>query len=317
MKMERSYTLVLLAAGLGTRFGGLKQLEPIGPAGETLMEYSVYDAIVAGFRNVVIVIRRGMEADFRRVVNRRLLTYCEIKGVSVQFAYQEPESLPGKLFCRGGHIRPRGTAHALLSCRDVVKTPFVVLNASDYHRKKAFRELIGWLKGLPADSSGSYCLAGVRTERALSSHGAVPRTLGSVDKSGSLLRLQEIKDITRAPGGIEGRWDGSKVLLSPQSFASVNMWGFTTDVFQRADGSLRRFLAWNGKDCLSELTLASFVDEHLQTGQISVSALTTAVDTHIRITFREEIPYIRAAFNDLVRRGYYRAPLLNVPNRGL
>ena len=308
--MEQSYTLVLLAAGLGSRFGGIKQLEPVGPAGEILMDYSVHDAIEAGFRHVVFIIRKEIEADFQRIMDRRLAAYCKEKGVSVRYAYQETEDLPGGFACPAGRTKPWGTVHALLACKDVVTTPFVVLNADDYYGKQGFRVVLDWLRQLPCGSEGAYCMAGFLAGHTLSDHGGVTRGICQTDAAGYLTGVQETKSIVKTPGGAEGQWEGRTVQVPMDAYVSMNLWGFTPDIFHWLEESMCRFLAQHGTELTSELVLPVLVDELLKTGRATVQVLPTS-DSWLGITYRDDLPAVRAAFLALMQRGVYGPQLLN------
>lgn len=308
--MEQSYTLVLLAAGLGSRFGGIKQLEPVGPAGEILMDYSVHDAIEAGFRHIVFIIRKEIEEDFQKIMDRRLAAYCKEKGVSVQYAYQELEDLPGGYACPAGRTKPWGTVHALLACKDVVQTPFVVLNADDYYGKQGFRVLLDWLRQLPSGSEGAYCMAGFLAGRTLSDHGGVTRGICQNDQAGYLTSVRETKNIVKTADGAEGQWEGKQVKVLLDSYVSMNMWGFTPDIFRWLEESMCSFLAQHGTDLTTELVLPVLVDELLKNGKATVRILPTA-DSWLGITYRDDLPVVRAAFLELMRRGVYGPQLLN------
>lgn len=307
--MEQSYTLVLLAAGLGSRFGGIKQLEPVGPAGEILMDYSVHDAIEAGFRHIVFLIRKDIEEDFQRIMDRRLAAYCKQRNVSVRYAFQEPGDLPGNFSCPAGRTKPWGTVHALWACRDAVQTPFVVINADDYYGKQAFRDLLAWMRKLPAGAEGAYCMAGFRTGNTLSDHGGVTRGICSTDSTGHLVGVQETKNIVRVPGGAEGQWGGETVQVSLDGFASMNMWGFTPDIFKWLESSMLAFLKTHGTELTTELVLPVLVDELLQAGKATVQLLPTD-DSWLGITYREDLPAVREAFLALQRQGVYGPELL-------
>ena len=203
-------TLVVMAAGMGSRFGGLKQMEPIGPAGEFLMDFSAFDAKQAGFSKVVFVIKKEMEEDFNRIVTSRVKKYMD-----VEYVFQEMDSLPE------GRVKPWGTGHAILCCKDVVKTPFAIINADDYYGKAAYVEINNWLKNMP---EGEMALVGYELGQTTTENGTVTRGVCQVE-NGYLTGIRETKGIS----GYTYCEDGETVHNLPEdSIVSMNMWGFGT-----------------------------------------------------------------------------------------
>ena len=282
-------SLVILAAGIGSRFGGVKQLERVGPNGEILMEYSVRDAINAGVNKIVFLIRREIEEDFHVVIGDRIEEYCKERGVKVAYAYQEKDDLPEGFACPADRAKPWGTGHAMLACREVVKEPFVVLNADDYYGKQAFADLVRHLQ-----TEQGWALAGFLLKNTLSCFGGVTRGICRVDENGKLLAVKETRNIRKQGDAIQ---TGEEV-LDPDSCASMNMWAFTPEVFSMLEEKFLPFLREHGKDSSKEFLLPEAVDELLKEGKAAVQVLPTH-DQWYGMTYREDIPIVKAAFANM------------------
>ena len=306
--MKQEYALVVLAAGIGSRFGGVKQLKPVGPAGEIIMDYSVYDALEAGFNKIVFIIRKDIETDFRQTIGNRIETVCARRGVEVSYAFQERENLPGGYVCPAERTKPWGTGHAMLACRGLLDGPFVVLNADDYYGREVFRTLLAWLKALPADSRGNYCLAGFRLGNTLSDYGGVTRGICTVDERGQLLQLSETKNIVRTETGAAFRDADRATPLDLTACVSMNMWGFTPDLLDSLEEQFKRFLQEHRTESGAEFLLPVAVDHMLASKQARVQVLPTE-DTWFGMTYQEDVSAVTAAFRDLTRRGIYRPGL--------
>ena len=260
--MNREYALVVLAAGIGSRFGGVKQLKRVGPAGEIIMDYSVYDALEVGFNKIVFIIRREIEADFREVIGDRIEKVCAQRGVQVAYAFQEREDLPGGFICPAGRTKPWGTGHALLACKGLLNGPFVVLNADDYYGKDAFRKLFAYLAALPENSRGNYCMAGFRLGNTLSQFGGVTRGICMVDRDGNLRQVAETRNIVKTPDGAAAREDSGLRPLDLNACVSMNMWGFTPDILESMEHHFCQFLREYRTETKAEFLLPVVV-EHL------------------------------------------------------
>jgi len=306
--MDREYALVVLAAGIGSRFGGVKQLKKVGPAGEIIMDYSIYDALEAGFNKIVFIIRRDIEADFREVIGDRIETVCADRGVRVAYAYQEREDLPGGFACPVERTKPWGTGHALLACKGLLNGPFVVLNADDYYGKDAFRRLLAFLKTLPADSDGCYCMAGFRLGNTLSDYGGVTRGLCQVDPKDWLLKVDETRNIVRTEAGAAVRIVDQLQPLNPNLCVSMNMWGFTPDILERMERHFVQFLQEHRMEPKSEFLLPVVVDHLLSEKKAVVKVLPTE-DQWFGMTYQEDVPPVRAAFHRMVEQGIYKPGL--------
>lgn len=302
--MVQEYALVILAAGIGSRFGGIKQLEPVGPNGEILMDYSVRDAVEAGFRHIVFIIRKEIEADFRAVVGDRLEAACAARGVRVSYAYQERDDLPQGYVCPEGRTKPWGTVHALLSCAALVNAPFVVVNADDYYGKTPFVSLLDWLKKLPADAKYRYALAGFRLENTLSDFGSVTRGICSTDDRGMLQMIEEVRQIVKTENGAAIQREQELVPVSVESCASMNMWAFTPDIFPLLQAGFSEFLQKHGSEPSAELVISVLIARCLREQELTVQVLPTE-ENWLGVTYREDLPHVRQEFALLHQQGLY------------
>lgn len=298
--MTKNETLVVLAAGIGSRFGGVKQLKPVGPAGEIIMDYSVFDAVEAGFRKIVFLLRRDIAEDFHQSIGRRVEAFCACRGVEVAYAFQDRQDLPGGFACPEGRTKPWGTGQAVLACREVVDGPFVVLNADDYYGRSAFGRMLRWLRDLPEESRGSYCMTGFHLGNTLSAVGGVTRGVCQVTGEGFLQRITETRNVRLTPRGPEA----NGVALDPACWVSMNLWGFTPDLFEELEIHFLHFLEEHGRETAAEFILPEVVDVLLRQGRASVQVLPTE-DSWMGMTYQEDVPPVTAAFRDLVDRGVY------------
>lgn len=232
-------TLLLLAAGMGSRYGGLKQLDGLGPNGETIMDYSIYDAIKAGFGKIVFVIRKDFEQDFRE----KILSKYE-GHVPVELCFQGLDALPEGFSCPEGRVKPWGTNHAVLMAKDVIKEPFCVINCDDFYNRDAFMVIGKFLADLPEGSKDAYAMVGFRVGNTLSENGTVARGICSTDEGGNLTTVVERTEIMRVNGPVcykdeEGTW----VPVDDNTPVSMNMWGFTPDYFEHSEAYFREFLS--------------------------------------------------------------------------
>ncbi|MDO4521877.1 MAG: sugar phosphate nucleotidyltransferase [Eubacteriales bacterium] len=302
-------TLVIMAAGIGSRFGGgIKQLEPVGPNGEIIMDYSIKDAISVGFDKVVFIIRKDLEKDFREVIGERIE-----KIVDTAYAFQELDDLPDGYTLPEGRKKPWGTGQAILSCKDIVHEPFIVINADDYYGKEAFSHIHDYLVAEhPGDDTFHFCMAGFILKNTLSEHGGVTRGLCETDDAGRLISISETKNIVKTPEdelGVSGAairtGDGSLKPISPDSHVSMNMWGFTPDIFQTLEAGFRDFLnAVPAGDLTAEYLLPTIVDDLLQDGKAEVSVLETH-DKWFGVTYREDKEFVVNSIKELIEKGLY------------
>jgi len=282
-------TLVVLAAGMGSRYGGLKQLDPVGPSGEIILDYSVRDALLAGFTKVVFVIRREMLEQFRDSVGVRY------EGtIPVEYAFQELEPLPGGRVSPVGRTKPWGTGHAVLSAKPVVRGPFAVINADDYYGPGGFVKLALFLQ---ASEQGQYAMVGYRLDKTLSDHGSVSRGICQSDRGGYLVDITERTAIVRRDGSIiaEGT---TPVSLSGDEPTSMNFWGFTSDLFSRLERLFEEFLEERGEDSKAEFYLPAAVSDLIASGEVTVKLLQTN-DPWYGLTYPEDRPLVVEALAGL------------------
>ncbi len=295
-------TLVVMAAGMGSRFGGgIKQLAEVGPSGEIIMDYSIYAAKEAGFDKVVFIIRRDIEEAFRRAIGDRIEKY-----IDVEYVYQELSNLPEGYEVPDGRGKPWGTGHAILSCIGTVKEPFLVINADDYYGKEAFRALHDYLAELPAGSAAQYCMAGFILGNTLSANGKVTRGVCKVE-DGTLASVEEMFDL-RAEGDVVvgRRADGTPMTFSPDAKVSMNFWGFTPDFLTALNGYFLKFLDTDAKaDPLkSEFLLPSVVGSMIADGSARVAVLPTS-DRWFGVTYAEDKANFMQCIRERIAVGEY------------
>ena len=306
--MDREYAVVLLAAGIGSRFGGVKQLKRVGPAGEVIMDYSVFDALEAGFNKVVFIIRKEIEADFREVIGDRIERECEKRGVKVAYAYQELENLPDEYVCPPDRTKPWGTGQALLACKGLLNGPFVILNADDYYGKDAFCDILSFLKSQPEDGEGRYCMAGFHLRNTLSENGGVTRGICSVDEAGWLTQVIETRNIFKTEDGAVARDEDREVPLDLDAYVSMNMWGFTPDILDYTEELFLQFLKDFRTEPKSEFLLPVVVD-HLLTQKKAAVRVLPSKELWFGMTYQEDVPPVQAAFHSMVEQGLYKPGL--------
>ena len=306
--MKKEYTLVVLAAGIGSRFkDGIKQLQPVGPGGEVIMDYAIHDALEAGCNRVIFIIRHDIEELFEQIIGTRVRPVCEQKGVEVCLAYQEKADLPGGYICPADRLKPWGTGHALLSCKGMLHDGFVVINADDYYGKDAYRKAIGFLSRLGENSRDSYGLIGFSLGNTLSDNGGVTRGLCTTDDSGFLSNIVETKKIVKTPAGAGVERDGQMLDLDPQIPVSMNMWAFTPDVLERLEQRFIEFLGVELENQKSEFLIPTEIG-----GMLSQGVQVQVIPTDSRwfgMTYAEDAPGVRAAFAAMTEQGIYPSPL--------
>ena len=300
--------LVILAAGIGARYGGgIKQLEPVGPMGEIIMDYSIHDAIAAGFDKIVFIIRRDMAEDFRHVIGNRIEAVCAELGIEVAYAFQELEDVPQGVQVPAGRTKPWGTGQALLACREVLKEPFAVINADDYYGKEAFGRLYAFLQRYDPQKPGAFCMAGFILRNTLSEHGGVTRGICYVGRDGYLTRVVETKHVMPQPHGAAAlRPDGSLQPLDPDSFVSMNMWGFTRSFLAETGARFAAFLdnALKTNPLKGEYFLPSVVSQLIAEDKAQVKVLHSR-DKWYGVTYKEDKPVVVAAIAEKTAQGLY------------
>ena len=296
-------TLVIMAAGIGSRFGGgIKQLEPLGPNGEVIMEYSIHDALAAGFNKVVFIIRKEMEDYFKEVVGDKISGICE-----VAYAYQNIDDLPKGFSKPEDRKKPWGTGQAVLSCKGIVKEPFMVINADDYYGKEAFYKIHEFLVNPPKVSKKyNFCMAGFILKNTLSDNGGVTRGVCSVDKDLYLTDVVETGDIVKTKDGAGTlQPDGTVKPLDADGYVSMNMWGLTPDFIDVLEKGFVDFLSNpNLNELKGEYLLPSVIGELVEKGEASVKVLKTN-DKWFGVTYGEDKYFVKDEFLKLRDSGVY------------
>ena len=296
-------TLLVLAAGLGSRYGGLKQIDPMGPNGETILDYSLYDAIRCGFKRVVFVIREEFAEAFEASVGARFKDRIE-----VAYAFQRLDDLPAGLAPPEARTKPWGTAHAVYSARHEVSEPFVAINADDFYGRDAYARAASFLAETEPDSS-CYCLVGYHLKNTLSEYGGVNRGVAShVD--GLLKDVEEIMKITRRKDGrvLGSAADGSERELAENVLVSMNFWGFTPVFFTQLEANLQTFLETCDDPASGECHIPTVADLLLKSGEASCRVLSSG-ESWFGVTHREDKPVVMNTISELVTAGEYPSPL--------
>ncbi len=301
--------LVIMAAGMGSRYGGLKQIDPIGPQGQIILDYSVYDAHRAGFERAVFVIRPELEEAFERAIGQKARRFMQ-----VGYAYQTLRSLPEGLKAPEGREKPLGTAHAVWCAGErAAGAPIAVINADDFYGADAFRKIYAYLSDARDDAKYRYCMVGYRVENTLTENGTVSRGVCTVDGDGYLSGIVERTAIARAADGrIVYAADGDEPAgeIAEGAPVSMNLWGFTPSFLPALEGGLRRFFAEKlpQNPMKGEYYLPFAVDELIQSGRAAARVLTTDA-RWFGITYQQDKPVVRAAIADMTDRGEYPAGL--------
>lgn len=294
-------TLLVLAAGMGSRYGGLKQLDPVGPGGEVILDYSVYDALQAGFGKIVFIIRRDIEEAFKAQVGSKYEN-----RIPVEYAFQELTDLPEGFALSEGRVKPWGTVHAMLAARELVKEPFGVINADDFYGPGSFELLSGALQ-TRASASGDYVLVAYPMQNTVSQHGTVSRGVCEV-VDGKLSGVQECHDIHPVEGGIEINRAGKSELVDGSQLVSMNTWGFSPELFKHAQEGFAEFLKHLPDPMKSEYYIPTLVQQLIDRKQASVEVLQSS-DHWLGVTYPEDKPAVQSGLQTLVQRGVYHDPL--------
>lgn len=298
--------LVIMAAGIGSRFGGgIKQLAPVGPGGEIIMDYSIYDALEAGFDKVVFVIRKDLEKDFKEVIGNRIE-----KQADVDYVYQELDDIPEKYRTKfTDRTKPWGTGQAILCCKDVVDTPFLVINADDYYGKSAFREAYEYLTRIPDTGKIQICMVGFVLKNTLSDNGGVTRGLCKVDGQGMLTGITETHNIEKDGDRAVIREADRVKALDADTPVSMNMWGLTPAFFEILESGFERFLNDTpAEDLKSEYLLPTIIGDLLMEGKVSVKVLKSE-DQWFGVTYKEDREAVMNAVRKLIENGVYPSSL--------
>lgn len=270
-----------MAAGMGSRFGGMKQIEPVGANGRIILDYSIHDAVKAGFDTAVIVIRKDTESDFRNAAGKAIE-----KMIDVKYVYQELENLPDGYSVPDGRTKPWGTGHAVLSAKDAIDFPFIIINADDYYGQSVYKTMHDYIT-----SEGGMCMAGYRLGNTLSENGTVARGVCEVD-NGYLKKVVEHTAISASSG------------IPLDSVVSMNMWGLTPDIFKVLDNDFKEFLATDGDPLKKEFFIPSVIDNLINNRGAKVKVLNTD-EKWYGMTYREDLESVRQAIADLTEKGLY------------
>ncbi|MBI5397810.1 MAG: nucleotidyltransferase [Verrucomicrobia bacterium] len=299
--MSQSPTLVVLAAGIGSRYGGLKQIEPIGPGGEAVLDYAVFDAKRAGFGKFVFVIRKDIERDFREVLGSRFERH-----VDVHYAFQELDMLPPGRTVPADRKKPWGTGHAVLCAEPQVSGPFAVINADDFYGVESFQVLGDFLRSAPpAAGAEVYAMVGFQLDRTLSEHGTVARGVCRTDAQGNLMSVEELTAIEQHAGGIRNKGhDGSHRPLTGREIASLNCWGFQPSLFAHLQRLFAAFLERNRSNARAEFYLPAAVNALIEEGAARVKVLPTPC-RWFGVTYREDRAVVIEGIRALARAGAY------------
>ncbi len=299
-------SLVIMAAGIGSRFGeGIKQLEPVGLHDEIIMDYSIHDAIAAGFNKIIIIIRKDIEQAFLERIGNRVEAVCGKLGVKVEYAFQDMKNVPANAQVPADRTKPLGTGHAVLAAKDLIREPFCVINADDYYGKAAFSSIHDFL--VNNTQPNAYCMAGFILKNTLSDNGSVTRGVCKVEDE-NLLEVDETHDIIKTADGAEA----AGVKLDPQSYVSMNMWGLTPEyIGLLEDGFVDFFDRMNAGsvDAMKgEYLLPEHIEQLLEKKQVAVKVLPTE-DKWFGVTYKADKPVVVQSFRDLISRGVYAQEL--------
>lgn len=291
--------LVIMAAGIGSRFGGgIKQLEPVGPNGEIIMDYSIHDALEAGFDRIIFVIRHDLEEDFKEVIGNRIE-----KIAPVTYAFQELSDVPEGFSVPADRKKPWGTGQAILSIRGLVEEPFLVINADDYYGKEGFRAVHEYLV-----NGGQSCMAGFVLKNTLSDNGGVTRGICKMDAENNLTEVVETKNIVKTAEGAEA----DEVKLDVDSLVSMNMWGLTPDFLKTLEEGFKEFFEKEVpvNPLKAEYLIPTFIGELLSEGKMSVKVLRTN-DTWYGMTYKEDVAAVKESFSKMLEDGTYKGDLFS------
>lgn len=312
-RVEMKTTLVIMAAGIGSRFGGgIKQLAPVGRHGEIIMDYSIHDAIEAGFNKIVFIIRKDIREAFKEAIGDRIQKICDDLGVEIAYAYQELDHLPDGVETVPERTKPWGTGQAVLACREVLHEPFAVINADDYYGKEAFVKLHDFLEGYTPDKAEQLCMAGFILKNTLSENGAVTRGICETNESGYLTAVHETHNIVKTAEGAAVEHQEGLIPVDPESYVSMNMWGLTPEFVQLLEDGFREFFQNTSKENIlkAEYLLPIYIDELLQAGKVSVKVLDSS-DRWFGVTYKEDKDYVIESFGKLIDAGVYQEELFS------
>ena len=308
--MEKKPVLVIMAAGMGSRYGGLKQIDPVDREGDLIIDFSIYDAVEAGFEKVVFIIKKAIEKDFKEHIGRRME-----KHVEVEYVYQETDVLPDGYEVPEGRVKPWGTGHAVLCCKDVIDGPFAVINADDYYGKTAFREIYNQLASHGDDEKYQYTMVGYELYNSITENGHVARGVCVTDADGYLTSVTERTHIEKTATGARYTEDGGATWheLPGSTIVSMNMWGFTHSFLPEAKARFAAFLddALQTNPLKGEYFLPSVVSQLVGEGKARVKVLHSP-DKWYGVTYQDDKPVVVAAIAEKTAAGLYPENLWGV-----
>lgn len=302
-------TLLIMAAGLGSRFGGgIKQLAPVDTYGHIIMDYSIHDAIEAGFNKIVFIIRKDIESDFREVIGNRIETICSQLNVEVGYVFQALDDLPEGIEVPEGRQKPWGTGQAVLAARELIHEPFVVINADDYYGKEAFVKIHGFLNSEAEENH--FCMAGFVLKNTLSEHGGVTRGICQMDTEGYLTDVVETHNIVKITEGDVIRTAADGTAIDVNSDVSMNMWGFTPDFMKTLESGFQEFhrTAVKAAPLKAEYLLPIYVGQLVREKRVSVKVLESK-DRWFGITYKDDTEYVMQNFDQMIEDGIYNEDL--------
>ena len=306
-------TLLVLAAGMGSRYGGLKQMDGLGPHGETIIDYSIHDAVEAGFGKVVYIVRESFKAQMEEAVKEKYAGVKTVDGQPLQFVFvtQELDKIPAGFTVPETRVKPWGTAHAVMMAANVINEPFAVINGDDFYGKQSFK-ILGDCCRAHANTTGQYCIIGFELENTLSENGSVSRGICSYDAKGNLTDVVEHLEIAKeADGKVYGNNSATgapHVELAAKALCSMNMWGFTPDYFAKSESLFKGFLEKNINEPKTEFYIPYVVDDLVKNGEGTCEVLSTP-SRWFGVTYKEDRPGVVAKFAELVEKGVYPSPL--------
>lgn len=292
-------TLLVLAAGMGSRYGGLKQLDQVGPSGETIIDYSVYDAIEAGFNKIVFIIRKDIEKEMKEMLFEKYS-----KKVKIEYVFQELNKIPEGIELPVDRVKPWGTGHAVLMAKDVINEPFVVINADDFYGKSAFTVVADYMKNHNDNLNGKNCMAGYLLKNTLSENGTVSRGVCKLNNKNELIEITERTTIGWKNEKIIADDNGNDLELNGDVYVSMNFWGFTPDVFPELESEFKNFIIDNISNNKSEYYIPSIVSHQINNGLATVKVL-EATDQWFGVTYQEDKPLVINKIKELTQTGKY------------
>ena len=307
--------LVIMAAGIGSRFGGgIKQLEPVGLNGEIIMDYSIHDAIEAGFNKIIFIIRKDIEEEFRQVIGDRIEALCKKIDVEVEYAFQSLQDVPKGVTYSPERKKPWGTGQAVLSCKGIINEPFAVINADDYYGKEAFVKIYDFLQKYTPASAAELCMAGFVLKNTLSDNGGVTRGICQMEEKGYLTAVNETHNIIKKveDGNIQAEVEGQ--LIDADSLVSMNMWGLTPEFVDTLEDGFVEFFnniePGTEQELKAEYLLPIYIDKLLKKKKVTVKVLKTH-DKWFGVTYKEDKEIVVQSFKELIDNGIYEKELFN------